>query len=75
MEGILNKMKIFLVNKNDDNDNIYIGNSDDFPIPRVGEFIEVGLTTYPAVQDIVYNYKNNDIFITLYATLKYMKLE
>jgi len=74
MEGILNKMQIFLVNKSNNNDNIYIGNYDHLPIPRVGEFIEVGLTTYSAVQSIVYNYKNNVVFVIINATLEHMKL-
>jgi hypothetical protein len=67
-------MKIYIVNKNDTSDNIYIGGSKDFPIPRVGEFIEAGLATYPKVQDVVYDYEMNIVYIVVQATLKHMKL-
>ena len=67
-------MKIYLMNANNGKDNKYIGDSKDFPIPRIGEGVNVGLIEYPTVKTVIYDYENNFISVVIHATLKHMKL-
>ena len=42
---------------------MYIGLSDDTPIPRIGESIFLGYNPFPKVLNVLYDYKNTLITI------------
>jgi hypothetical protein len=66
-------MKIYLVSKYNVDEMSYLGDSNSLPIPRIGEGIILGFEPIPLVTHIVYDYKQEIVYVGIDGTLRFTK--